>query len=155
MRHGLARCIRDERSLGVACEGFDRGSGAVLIQSIETKIAGYERAADRLETTIENRQHELTEAEKNLGKTFKHGLLLRETQSQLDDVERRMMAREKALRDPSGPTLDDPGPASPTGGGEAPESLQVPSATSHGAAVPAHRQAWRQSAHAKETAYDR
>lgn len=127
-----------------------------LIQSIETKIAGYERAADRLETTIENRQHELTEAEKNLGKTFKHGLLLRETQSQLDDVERRMMAREKALKDdPSGPTLDDPGPAAPTGGGEAPESLRVPSTTSHGAAVPAHRQAWRQSAHAKETAYDR
>ena len=43
------------------------------------KIASYGRAADRLETTIENRQHELTEAEKNLGKTFKYGLLLRET----------------------------------------------------------------------------
>ena len=116
-----------------------------LIQSVETKIAGYERAADRMDTTIENRQRELTEAEKNLGKTFKHGLLLRETQSQLDDVERRMMAREKAIKEnPSDPTLDDPDANAPTGGGEAPGSPQPRQEATRTAAVPPHHQAWRQ-----------
>lgn len=67
-----------------------------------------------------------------------------------------MLRRQWEIADPTFvQSLDDPGPAGLTGGGEAPQGPQVHSAPSHGVAVPAHRQAWRQPAPVKETAYER
>lgn len=69
--------------------------------------------------------------------------------------QQRMLAREKAIKeDPSGPTLDDTGPDVPTGGGEGPATPQAPSGPTHGAALPAHRQAWRQEP-SREPAHER
>lgn len=127
-----------------------------IITSLEAKIAAIGRDAEGFEKQIPRRETELAEAEANLGQPFKHGHLLALTREQLADVNKEMVKREEEPEStPAGPVLDAPEPAGPTGGGEAPTRPQAPSAPSHGTSVPAHRQAWRKPAPARETAYER
>lgn len=126
-----------------------------IITSLEARITAIGRDAAGFDKQIPRRESELAEAESNLGQPFKHGHLLALTREQLADVDKRMTkTEEEPEKGSEGPTLDDPGPSGPGGGGEGPTAPQVLSGPSHGAAVPAHRQAWRQNP-SRETAYER
>ncbi|MDN6301463.1 MAG: methyltransferase domain-containing protein [Brachybacterium sp.] len=123
-----------------------------IVTSLEAKIAAIGRDAIGFEKQIPRRETELTEAEANLDQPFKHGHLLALTREQLAEVDKQMVKREEGAEgDAESPTLDDSGPAEPTSGGEGTKSPQAASEPSQGAAVPAHRQAWRQPAAADQS----
>lgn len=113
-----------------------------IITSLENKVTGMTREADKFERQVPQRRIELQEAESHLGAEFKHAHLLRLTRKQLDDVEKKMAAHERDRDDgPEGPTLDDPDPSGPGGGDGGPKPPQRPTGPSHGAesSQPYHR----------------